>query len=499
MSLFLNFKAILISQWISLLSLGKTISRISNVRFKYQTLREKMKSSTHRALISIIGRPNVGKSSIFNKLIKKRQNFVHNKPGITRDRIIGRFETSDYNFTLCDTGGFEKSDDIIKAKLREQALKAIEDAFLVLLVVDFKEGFNPFDKEIANLIRSQGKNFFVLVNKCDNKNDKDYIYEFQKIGCDHFIPLSAEHKLGFETLLEAINDFSQKNKLSKTLDQALGLDDDTIKVAIIGRPNVGKSSLLNRLVGEKRAIVDSKPGTTRDCVDIQITYHSHTFLFVDTAGVHKRSKAQDKIDAFCMTRSIQCIEESDLTVLVLDVSEGPTEGDARVAGYAFKQRKPILIVLNKWDLIEDKDSKAAQKVKDDIVKKLKYIHYSQILFTSALENKKVSSILSSSLELFRQSTLKQSTASVNKALESVLVKHTPPLLKNKSRRIKFYYATQVGTRPPYFVVFCSHPDDLHFSYKRYLENEFRKAFHYDNIPIKIDFRERSRSDSKYQK
>ena len=224
---------------------------------------------------------------------------------------------------------------------RNSTHENIEKAFLILLVVDFKEGFNPFDIEIATLIRSQGKSFFVCVNKCDNKHDRDYIYDFQKIGCDHFLPLSAEHSLGFDNLLDKVSDFARDKKLPLESDQSLIQDESTIKVAIIGRPNVGKSSLLNRLVGEKRVIVDSKPGTTRDCVDIQINYHSHTFVFIDTAGVHKRSKARDKIDAFCMTRSIQCIEDADLTVLVLDVSEGPTEGDARVAGYAFTARKPI--------------------------------------------------------------------------------------------------------------------------------------------------------------
>ncbi len=444
---------------------------------------------TYSRLIAIVGRPNVGKSTLFNRIIRERKSLVHDQPGVTRDRIFARSEHNGEKFYLCDTGGFEPtSNDNIKIQLVEQAQMAIEEAECVIFVVDGREGLHPIDADLVKRLRKSGKDFLVCVNKCDLPKDDFLAEEFRKLGVEKVYPVSAEHSRGVNDLLDdATLVFAQGEQSKNSIN-----DDTLIKLAIIGRPNVGKSSILNRLVGEARSIVDNRPGTTRDAVDVEIKYHGREIKIIDTAGIRKKSRMVDKIERFSAFRSVTCLEECDVAILVIDAQEGATEGDTRVAGYAFEMRKPILIVVNKWDMIVDKNTKTALNFKEKLDIDLRYLRYAPIIFISALENLRVSKLIPQCLELYDQSNKRHTTSQVNNALKNTLLKHTPPMLKNKSRRIKFYYATQVGTLPPRFIIFCSHPQDLHFSYKRFVENSFREAFSFDDVPISIVFRERAR-------
>lgn len=442
-------------------------------------------------LIALVGRPNVGKSTLFNRLIKQRKSLVDDQPGVTRDRIFGIAEHNGNSFYLCDTGGFEPaSKDNIKKQLVEQAEMAIEEAALVLFVVDGREGLHPVDSDLIRRLRKANKSFFVCVNKCDLPKDDFLAEDFRKLGAEHIFPISSEHNRGVSDLLDHV--VSHLTALSPHHALTQSKSDDNIRLALIGRPNVGKSSILNRLVGESRSIVDARPGTTRDAVDVQIKYNGKNLSIIDTAGIRRKSRMVDKLEKFSAFRSVMCLEECDVAILVIDAQEGATEGDARVAGYAFELRKPILIVINKWDLIKDKDSKTVERFTENLHHDLRYIRYAPIVFVSCLENLRVSRLLPMALSLYEQGTKRNSTSQVNQVLKDILLAHTPPLVKNRSRRIKFLYATQVGVLPPRFVIFCSHPQELHFSYKRFVENAFKEAFGYKDIPISIIFRERTR-------
>lgn len=450
-----------------------------------------MPRQSYSNLVAIVGRPNVGKSSLFNKLIKRRRSLVHDQPGVTRDRLFGRAEHDGTPFYVCDTGGFEPtSKDNVKTQLVEQAELAIEEAEVIIFVVDGREGFHAVDAELLRRIRKAGKKFIVAVNKCDLAMHDTFVEDFRRLGSKYTFAVSAEHGRNIGDMLDVVMDLFEKK--SQTDDAA----DDLIKIAIIGRPNVGKSSILNRLIGEKRSIVDDKPGTTRDTVDVNIRFEGQNFQVLDTAGIRRKSRMADKLEKFSALRSLEALEQCNVSVLVIDASEGTTDSDARVVGEAFEQRKPILIVVNKWDLIKDKDNQTSKKFEDHLRKDLRYIPYSPILFTSAVENQRISRILGMCLHLHKQATTRVKTSKLNNTLREILIKHTPPLTKNRGRRIKFLYATQVSVSPPTFVIFCSDPDDVHFSYKRFLENEFRAAFGFLDIPIAIFFRQRGSPKSK---
>ncbi|MFZ9519533.1 MAG: ribosome biogenesis GTPase Der [Silvanigrellaceae bacterium] len=442
---------------------------------------------TYTRLIAIVGRPNVGKSTLFNRIVKQRKSLVHDEPGVTRDRIFSRAEFSGTSFYLCDTGGFEPtSRDNIKRQLVEQAELAIEEADVVIFVTDAREGLHPVDSDLIRRLRRADKFFVVAANKCDLPKDDHLAEDFRKLGVEHLFPISAEHSRGVGELLETVTD------VIKAKPQIPSEAEEQIKLAIIGRPNVGKSSILNRIAGETRSIVDSRPGTTRDVVDISVRAFGKEFRILDTAGIRRKSRMTDRLEKYSALRSVACLEECDVAVLVINADEGPTEGDARVAGYAFEMRKPILVVVNKWDLVEEKTSNTINRYQEELHVSLRYIRYAPTLFTSAHENQRISKILPTCIDMFNESRRRVSTSELNKTLRNILEKHTPPLTKNRSRRIKFFYATQVASAPPRFVIFCSDPKDVHFSYKRFLENEFREAFGFQHIPISIFLRERSR-------
>jgi GTP-binding protein len=442
---------------------------------------------TYTRLIAIVGRPNVGKSTLFNRIVKQRKSLVHDEPGVTRDRIFSRAEFGGTSFYLCDTGGFEPtSQDNIKKQLVEQAELAIEEADVVIFVTDAREGLHPVDSDLIRRLRRADKFFVVAANKCDLPKDDHLAEDFRKLGVEHLFAISAEHSRGVGELLEtAVEMIKAKPQIPEEAEEQ-------IKLAIIGRPNVGKSSILNRLAGEVRSIVDARPGTTRDVVDITVRAFGREFKILDTAGIRRKSRMTDRLEKYSALRSVACLEECDVAVLVINADEGPTEGDARVAGYAFEMRKPILIVVNKWDLVENKTSTTINRYQEELHLALRYIRYAPTLFTSAEENQRVSKILPTCIQMHDQSRKRISTSELNKALRLILEKHTPPLTKNRSRRIKFFYMTQVGVSPPRFVIFCSDPKDVHFSYRRFLENELREHFGYKEIPISLFLRERSR-------
>lgn len=445
-------------------------------------------------LVALVGRPNVGKSSIFNRLIKERKSLVHDEPGVTRDRIFGIVKHESFRFFLCDTGGFEPTaKDVIKTQLVFQAQIAIDEAALVVLVVDIRDGLQPDDIVIVRKLQKSKKPFLVVANKADLPSKDLDTLEFKKLGVSNIFPISAEHNRGFDVFLDAIVEELQKITPFATHDVT---SENSIRLAIVGRPNVGKSTILNCILGEKRSLVDDKPGTTRDAVDAHIKYFGHNLTLIDTAGIRRKGRMFDKLEKFSAFRSLVVLEESDIVVLVTSAEEGITEGDVRVAGYAFELRKPILIVVNKWDTVKDKDSKTADEITKKIHMDISYLSYAPILFVSANENLRVNKILAECIKIYEESSVRHSTSKVNDCLHEVLLKHTPPLVKNRSKRIKFYYATQVAILPPRFVIFCSYPDELHFSYKRFMENSFREYFNYQHVPIQLIFRERSRSAHK---
>lgn len=453
-----------------------------------------MQRKIYSRLVAIVGRPNVGKSSLFNRIVKQRKSLVHNQPGVTRDRIFSEAEYGNKKFYLCDTGGFEPtSKDNIKIQLVEQAELAIEEAEHIIFVVDGREGLHPIDSDLIRRIRKAGKSFVVAVNKCDLPKDDFLAEEFRKLGVEFVFPVSAEHARGVSALLEKITeDFPEKSENSS--------GSNIIKLALIGRPNVGKSSILNRMLGEQRSIVDERPGTTRDTVDASLRYQGHEFQVIDTAGIRRKSRMADKLEHFSAFRSMAALEEADVAIIVIDAKEGPTESDARVAGAAFERRKPILIVVNKWDLIEEKDTLTAKRFEESLKDhEFRYLSYAPVLFVSAKENQRVSRIMGECLKLYEMAGMRVKTSVLNRALKEILQKHTPPLTRNKSRRIKFLYASQVRVHPPKFVVFCSYPEEIHFSYARFLENEFRKTFGFDHVPVTIYFRERRRSEVEERK
>lgn len=444
-----------------------------------------MSLRTYSRLVAIVGRPNVGKSTLFNRMIRERKSLVFDEPGVTRDRIFARAEYTGIAFFLCDTGGFEPTaKDNIKKQLVEQAELAIEEADAVIFVGDGREGLHPVDADLVRRLRKSDKRFFLAVNKCDLPKDDILAEEFRRLGVEKVYPVSAEHARGVGDLLEDITNFlAGKPELP---DQ----DPDEIKLAIIGRPNVGKSSILNRVTGEARSLVDPRPGTTRDTVDALITYHGRKVRVLDTAGIRRKSRMVDNMERYSALRSVTCLEDADVAMLVVDAVEGITEGDARVAGYAFEMRKPLLIVVNKWDLYPEKDSKSAAKFTLELRQDLRYLSYIPVVFVSALENLRVSKLLPLAVELYDEASNRTTTSKVNNALREILVKHTPPLANNRSRPIKFYYATQVGVRPPRFIVFAANANEIHFSYKRFVENEFRDAFNFQRVPISVVFRNR---------
>ena len=435
-----------------------------------------------KPLVAIVGRPNVGKSMLFNKLAGKRLSIVEDVPGVTRDRLYADSDWNGREFTMVDTGGIEpKTDSEILRFIREQAEIAIATADVIVLVTDIRTGVTAADSEIASMLQRSGKPIVLVVNKMDSTGMTDPgIYEFYSLGLGDPIAVSAVHGHGTSDLLDAcVEAFPPET------DEEV--DDDTICVAMIGRPNVGKSSLTNYILGENRVIVSDVAGTTRDAVDSYFENEQGKYLFIDTAGMRRKSRVEDKIEKYSVIRAQQAIERADVCLILIDAQDGVTEQDTKVAGMAHEAGKACIIVVNKWDLI-DKDDKTMDKMRKDIMRDLSFMTYAPIVFISALTGQRVNRLFELINYVNDQSAMRITTGMLNNVLEDATARVQPP--SDKGRRLKLYYMTQTGVKPPCFVIFVNSAELFHFSYQRYIENQIRAVFGLEGTPIKIVVRQK---------
>ena len=435
-----------------------------------------------KPLIAIVGRPNVGKSMLFNKIVGQRLSIVEDTPGVTRDRLYAEGEWCGHTFDLVDTGGIEPdTDNEILLFMRQQAQIAIDSATVIIFVCDIRTGVTAADQEVANMLLRSGKPVVLAVNKMDQTGmTNPDIYEFYNLGLGDPVALSAIHGHGTGDLLdECVKYFPPEQDEEQ--------EDDTIQVAIIGKPNVGKSSLLNRILGEERVIVSDVAGTTRDAVDSYFENEKGKYLFIDTAGMRKKSKVDDRIEKFSVLRSTMAIERCQVCLILIDANEGVTEQDTKVAGLAHEAGKACIIVVNKWDAVE-KDDKTMDKMRQAVRRDLSYMTYAPILFISALTGQRVERLFDLINYVNDQASMRIATGMLNSVLADATARVQPPT--DKGRRLKIYYMTQVGIRPPHFVIFCNDAKLFHFSYQRYLENQIRSTFGLEGTPVRLTIRQK---------
>ena len=435
-----------------------------------------------KPIVAIVGRPNVGKSTIFNKLTGQRLAIVEDTPGVTRDRIFCDCEWSGHKFLLVDTGGIEpRIDDGLLAHMREQAQLAIDSADCIVMVTELSAGVTPQDQDVAGMLMRSGKPVVLAVNKCDKVGEPPMeLYDFYSLGLGELIPVSGVHGHGTGDLLDAV--CAHLNFEEDEEDT-----DDRITVAVIGRPNVGKSSLINHILGENRLIVANEAGTTRDAIDTMVENKYGKFIFTDTAGLRKRGKVESGVERYSVLRSLAAVERSRVCVIMIDATVGFTEQDSKVAGYAHEQGKACIIVVNKWDSIE-KDGKTMDKMRQDVMRDLSYMTYAPILFISAKTGQRVDKLFDMIDYVANQAAFRVTTGMLNTVLADAQTRVQPPT--DKGRRLKIYYMTQVGVKPPHFVVFCNDRRLFHFSYQRYLENCIRSTFRLEGTPIILSIREK---------
>ena len=436
-----------------------------------------------KPLIAIVGRPNVGKSMLFNKLVGQRLSIVEDTPGVTRDRLYAEAEWLNRKFDLVDTGGIEPgTDSEILAFMRQQAEIAIQNATVIIFLCDVKTGLTASDQEVANMLLRSGKPVVLAVNKMDQVGHTNPdIYEFYNLGLGDPIAVSAVHGHGTGDLLDKCFKYFPPEDEEEE-------DDDVIKVAIIGKPNVGKSSLVNRILGEKRVIVSDMAGTTRDAVDSYFENQKGKYLLIDTAGMRKKSKVDDPIEKFSVLRATMAIERADVCLILIDANEGVTEQDTKVAGLAHEAGKACIIVVNKWDSIE-KDDKTMDRMRQDVRRDLSYMTYAPIVFISALTGQRVDRLFDLINYVNDQASLRITTGMLNSVLADATARVQPPT--DKGRRLKIYYMTQIGIKPPHFVCFCNDAKLFHFSYQRYLENQIRSTFGLEGTPVRLTIRQKS--------
>lgn len=435
-----------------------------------------------KPLVAIVGRPNVGKSMLFNKLTGKRLSIVEDTPGVTRDRLYAQAEWRGRTFDLVDTGGIEPgTDNQILSFMREQAEIAITAATVIVFVCDIRTGMTAADQEVAGMLQRSRKPVVLAVNKMDSTghNDPD-MYEFYNLGLGDPYPVSAVHGHGTGDLLDACFEFFPPEDEEEE-------EDDVVKVAIIGKPNVGKSSLVNKILGQERVIVSDVAGTTRDAVDSYLENEHGKFLIIDTAGMRKKSKVDDRVEKFSVLRATMAIERSDVCLIMIDAQEGVTEQDTKVAGLAHEAGKACIIVVNKWDAIE-KDGKTMQRMEEDIRRDLSYMTYAPVLFISALTGQRVDKLFGLIDNVVNQAAMRIPTGVLNQVLNDAQARVQPPT--DKGKRLKIYYMTQIGVKPPHFVIFCNDAKLFHFSYQRYLENQVRATFGLTGTPVRITIRQK---------
>ena len=440
-----------------------------------------------KPIVAIIGKPNVGKSTFFNYLVGSRVSIVEDTPGVTRDRIYADSNWRGRNFTLIDTGGIEpESDDIILKQMREQANLAINMADVIIFLTDLKQGVTASDREIALMLKKSGKPIVLVCNKADNyERDKNDVYEFYNLGLGEPMPISAANAIGIGDVLDAIYEkFPPKEN-----DED---EDDIIKVAVIGKPNVGKSSLINKILGEKRTIVSDIAGTTRDAIDTYFENDEGKYVLIDTAGIRKKNKVNERIEKFSVMRSLLAIERADVCLMLIDANDGVTDQDAKIAGEAHEAGKGIIIVVNKWDEYE-KTTGTLENYKKEIYQKLSYLSYAPIIFISAKTGQRVDKLFGMINEVAKQNAMRINTSVLNQVINEAIAIVQPPT--DKGKRLKILYGTQVSTKPPTFVIFVNSKDLFHFSYERYLVNQIRKEFGLEGTPIRIIAREKLDKDS----
>ena len=435
-----------------------------------------------RPVVAIVGRPNVGKSTLFNKLVGARLSIVDDKPGVTRDRIYGDCEWLGHRFLLVDTGGIEpRADDVILSQMRAQANIAIATADVIVLVTDLRSGVVATDQDVANMLQKSGKPVILCVNKCDSVGAPDpEFYEFYNLGMGDPIAVSAVHGHGTGDLLDAVIAYFPPESEEEE-------EDDTIKVAVIGKPNVGKSSLINRISGQERAIVSDIAGTTRDATDTRIENQYGKFTFIDTAGIRRKSKVTDAIEKYSIIRARTAVERANVCVIMIDATEGFTEQDSKVAGIALDQGKGCIVVVNKWDAVE-KDGNTMREYKEKLPVDFAFMKFAPFVFISAKTGQRVDRLFEQIAYVYSQSTMRISTGKLNEILGAATARVQPPT--DKGKRLKIYYMTQASVCPPTFVFFVNNAQLFHFSYQRYLENQIREVFGLEGTPVRFIIRER---------
>ena len=427
--------------------------------------------------VALIGRPNVGKSTLFNRLVGKRISIIEDTPGVTRDRIYGMAEHSNYKFHLIDTGGISLEKDDFMQDIKVQAEMAINEADVIIFVVDGKDGITADDKFISEMLRKTNKRIVVAINKTDNKLSKDNLYDFYEFGFDDYINISAEHNVGIYDLLDSVTkDFNDIKDIE--------YNEDIIKFCVIGRPNVGKSSLVNALLNEERAIVSNVSGTTRDSIDTPFVYDKKDFVVIDTAGIKKQGKIYENIDRYSVLRALKAIDRSDVCLIVINAEEGIIEQDKHIAGYALENGKAVVIVVNKWD----KATKDMNTFKKEVMSHFVFMDYAPIVFLSALSKKRIHTLMPEVLKVYNNWHNEVKTSILNDIITDAVSLHQPPSYKGK--RLKIYFVSQIDNKPPKFLFQVNDKTLIHFSYERYLENKLRESIDFEGTPIVLSFKNR---------
>ncbi|MBE6033658.1 ribosome biogenesis GTPase Der [Aminipila sp.] len=438
-----------------------------------------------KPLVAVVGRPNVGKSTFFNRVVGRRVSIVEDTPGVTRDRIYAEAEWCGTHFALIDTGGIEpNTSDVILAQMREQAEIAMDTSDIILFMVDGKDGLTHADTEVAGMLRRTGKPVLVIANKIDNpKNVPDYFYDFYELGLGEVLPISSANMLGIGDVLDRIVENFPEGEFED--------DDDITKIAVIGKPNVGKSSIINKLVGENRVIVSNIAGTTRDSIDTPFEWQGEEFILIDTAGIRRKSKVTENIERYSVIRAVAAIERCDVCLLMIDAVEGITEQDKKIAGVAHEAGKGLMVVVNKWDLIE-KDNHTMKNYEKEIAKELPFMSYAPAVFISVLTGQRVDNVMTMAKSIAETRAMRVPTGQLNSLIADATMLQPPP--SDKGKHLKIYYATQVGVKPPLFSFQINKRDLMHFSYARYLENKIRDAYGFKGTSLKFVFREKGEKE-----
>ena len=439
-----------------------------------------------KPVVAIVGRPNVGKSTLFNALAGEMISIVKDTPGVTRDRIYADVTWLDKEFTMIDTGGIEPdSRDVILSQMREQAQIAIDTADVIIFITDVRQGLVDADSKVADMLRRSGKPVVLVVNKVDNfEKYMPDIYEFYNLGIGDPVPISAASRLGLGDMLETVVEHFPAGSGEET-------EDDRPRIAIVGKPNVGKSSIVNRLLGENRVIVSDIVGTTRDAIDTAIVHNGKEYVFIDTAGLRRKSRIKEELERYSIIRTVTAVERADVVLMVIDATEGVTEQDAKIAGIAHERGKGVIIVVNKWDAIE-KNDRTMKEYENDIRHVLSYMPYAEIMYVSALTGQRLNKLYDMIDMVIENQTLRIATGVLNEIMTEAVALQQPP--SDKGKRLKLYYITQVSVKPPTFVIFVNDKELMHFSYTRYLENKIREAFGFRGTSLKFFIRERKEKE-----